>query len=104
MKAEANVELRAVHADGGATRNRFLMQFIADIAGVELLVSRMPDCSSLGAAMAGALGRRAVDSLAALEAAPHEVEVFRPAMKPDLVEERYAGWKRAVHQVLAGTQ
>ena len=56
MKSRAGVELRTINADGGATRNAFLMQFIADVTGLEVNVAQMPDCSSLGAAMAGAVG------------------------------------------------
>ena len=45
-----------LHADGGPTRNEFLMQFTADITGVELVVSEVPESSALGAAMAGRVG------------------------------------------------
>src|SRR5207247_1463691 len=36
MKSRAGVELRTINADGGATRNQFLTQFIADITGMEV--------------------------------------------------------------------
>src|SRR5207253_857036 len=62
MRAQAGVPLRVIHADGGATANRFLMQFTADTAGLEVSVAEVPDCSALGAAMAGALGTGACAS------------------------------------------
>src|SRR6185295_13990679 len=53
MQQNGGVKLRTIHADGGATRNRFLMQFIADMTGLEVSVAQMPDCSPLGTALAG---------------------------------------------------
>ena len=42
MREGAGIKLKKLHADGGPTRDRFLMQFTADITGVELSVSRSP--------------------------------------------------------------
>jgi hypothetical protein len=41
------------------------------------------------------------DDLAKL---PREVVTYRPAMDRAVVEQLYAGWKRAVKQVLAGAE
>ena len=102
MKSRGGVALRTINADGGATRNRFLMQFIADVTRLDVNVAQMPDCSSLGAAMAGALGSGAYASLDELAALPREVITYRPRMAAAEVEMLLAGWKRAVAQVLAG--
>src|SRR5207247_1679610 len=51
MKERAGVDLQTIHADGGATRNRLLMQFIADMTGLEITVAPIAECSPLGAAM-----------------------------------------------------
>jgi N-acetylmuramoyl-L-alanine amidase len=37
-RAQADVAL-SIHADGGPTSNKLLMQFTADIAGIEVLVA-----------------------------------------------------------------
>ena len=73
MNARAGVELRTINADGGATRNAFLMQFIADVTRLDVTVAQMPDCSSLGAAMAGAIGMGAYASLDELAVLPRKV-------------------------------
>ena len=70
MKQQGNINLRAINADGGATRNRFLMQFIADMTGLEVSVAQMPDCSPLGAALAGMLGVGIHPSLGAIASLP----------------------------------
>jgi glycerol kinase len=99
MKSRAGIDLKIIHADGGATRNRFLMQFIADITGWK---SPSPGSGlfSLGAAMAGALGMGIYASLDELARLPHEAITYRPQMHADDVTNLVAGWKRAVAQVL----
>ena len=67
-----------LHADGGPTRNEFLMQFTADITGVELVVSEVPESSALGAAMAGMLGLGRAKSLNDLAALPRATRVYPP--------------------------
>lgn len=100
MRPRAGVELRTINADGGATRNAFLMQFIADVTGLDVRVAQMPDCSSLGAALAGAIGTGAYASLDELAAQPRDAMTYRPRMPAAQVESLLAGWKRAVAQVL----
>ena len=100
--AGGRVSVRAIHADGGATQNRFLMQFLADVLGVEVAVARMPDCSSLGAAMAGMLGTGACQSIDDLVRLPREQETYQPTMSGERADVLHQGWKRAVRQALAG--
>ena len=103
MKSRAGVDLRTINADGGATGNAFLMQFIADVTAMEVTVAQMPDCSSLGAAMAGAVGTGAYGGLEELAALPRKVTCYRPRMAAEQVERLLGGWKRAVAQVLHGS-
>jgi glycerol kinase len=100
IRAAGQVAPRVLYADGGPTRNKFLMQFTADITGVELRVSEVAESSARGAAMAAMLGMGAVDSLAALAALPRDARTFRPQMQADKVELLYSGWQAAVRRVL----
>jgi glycerol kinase len=104
MKSTAKVDLKTINADGGTTRNKFLMQFIADITGLEVTAAQMLDCSPLGAALAGMLGTNMARSFDELLKLPREVVTYRPTMPPARALELHLGWKRAVRQVLAGTQ
>ena len=100
MRADAGLALASLHADGGPTRNGFLMQFTADLAGIELVVAEVPESSALGAAMAGLLGmglRTSLDDLAAL---PRETRAYRPQMNAAEVQRLYTGWQAAVKRVL----
>jgi glycerol kinase len=100
MRADAQLAVASLHADGGPTRNKFLMQFTADITGAELQVAEVAESSAWGAAMNGLLGLGLSKSLDELAELPREQTSFKPAMSAELVERNYAGWKHAVKRVL----
>jgi glycerol kinase len=100
MRSEAGLALRELRADGGPTRNRFLMQFTADMTGVELQASEVAESSAWGAAMCGLLGTGQCKSLADLGALPRQSQNFHPQMKAELVHHYCEGWKKAVSRVL----
>jgi glycerol kinase len=100
MRAEAGVILKKLHADGGPTRDKFLMQFTTDMTGVKLAVSEVTQSSAWGAAMQGLLGLGLVSSLAELSKLPRPQVMFHPQIKPQLRQKNYAGWQQAVKRVL----
>jgi glycerol kinase len=100
MRAESGVPLRNLNADGGPTRDAFLMQFTADMSGVEIVASEVSDSSAWGAAMAGMLGRGLCGSLEELAALPRQTHTFRPQMDPACRQKFYDGWKTAVKRAL----
>lgn len=51
MRSAASVELRELHADGGAVANRWLMQFQADVLGVPVVVPEVTETTAYGAAL-----------------------------------------------------
>ncbi len=100
MRDGAGLSLRALHADGGPTRNSFLMQFTSDITGVDLMVSRVAESSPLGAAMNGLLVLGHFASEEELAAIPRRTAVFHPRMDADQAARLYAGWLAALARVL----
>jgi glycerol kinase len=101
MRAEAGVPLGAIHGDGGPTASAFLMQLTADIADTELRVAGMPDCSPLGAVLAGQLGMSAGRTLQDLQTiAPGENVSYRPELESGRLEKLKSGWRAAIHAVL----
>jgi glycerol kinase len=56
MEAGAGIQLSELRADGGATANRWLMQFQADILGVPVLVPEVAETTALGAALLAGVG------------------------------------------------
>lgn len=100
MRTDGGIKLHKLHADGGPTRNKFLMQFTADLTGTELKVSDIAESSAWGAAMNGLLGLGLCKSPDELAKLPRDHKTFRPRMDPELVQQNYEGWKQAVKRVL----
>ena len=100
MRADSKIKLRSLHADGGPTRNRFIMQFTADITGVELKISDVPESSAWGAAMSGLLALGIYKSLDELARLKRAQKIFRPRMNSRLAQKNYAGWREAVKRIL----
>ncbi len=97
---DAGVPLEVIHADGGAVRNRFLMQFVADITRYRLRASSLPELSALGAVLMGLLGAGMAGSLDDLARLPAEAVDYAPVMSQEQASVYYAGWQAAVRQVL----
>jgi glycerol kinase len=56
METGAGVALGELRADGGATANRWLMQFQADVLGVPVLLPEVAETTALGAAYLAGVG------------------------------------------------
>jgi glycerol kinase len=100
MARDAGVPLQRIQADGGAVSNTFLMQFVADMVGLQVRAAKLPELSALGAVFAGLLGVGTASSLEDLEALPATFSDYEPQMSTEKVTENYAGWQAAVQRVL----
>ena len=100
MRADAKVKLQSLHADGGPTRNKFLMQFTTDLTRTEIKVAEVAESSAWGAAMNGLLGSGICKSLSDLEKLPRPQTTFRPKMQLTELTRLHNGWKNAVKRVL----
>jgi glycerol kinase len=56
MEAAGAQPLAELKADGGATANRWLMQFQADVLGVPVVVPEVAETTALGAAYLAGVG------------------------------------------------
>jgi len=100
MRRDSGIRVRRLHADGGPTCNRFLMQFTADITGVELKVAEVAEASAWGAALNGLLGSGFYQSTAELARLARRSTTFRPQMSAAGVRKNHHGWLAAVKRVL----
>jgi glycerol kinase len=100
MRADSKIAIASLHADGGPTRDDFLMQFTADMAGVELVVSEVAESSAWGASMSALLGLGLCGSFDDLPAPPHPARTYRPGMNPAKRAQFHEGWLAAVKRVL----
>ncbi|MDP0501143.1 MAG: glycerol kinase GlpK [Verrucomicrobiota bacterium JB022] len=95
-----DIQVAQLYGDGGPTANRFLMQFVADLVGVELSINTVSECSPLGAVLAGMLGQGEFDSLDAIAASPRYDIRYEPVNNGSATSEAYLGWQAAVQQLL----
>lgn len=98
MSEESGIEIGELRVDGGPTRNQYLMQFQSDMAHVAVQVPSAEELSGIGAAYAAgiAAGIYEREELFAKMSRTR----FEPKMDKEVREEKYAGWKHAVSQVL----
>lgn len=92
--------LRLLKADGGATVNRWLMQFQADLLGVPVVVPEIAETTALGAAyLAGiATGRWSREQVGEMW---RQAARYEPGMGEDERESLLAGWRHALAQTRA---
>jgi glycerol kinase len=100
LRQDAGIAVAAIHADGGPTANKFLMQFTADVTGAELRLAPFAECSACGAVTAGMVGLGVVSSLEQLTERAQRGQVYRPQMASATSERLIAEWRRAVRSVL----
>ena len=96
MQNESGIKLSSLAVDGGATANKFLMQFQSDILGVKILKPNILETTCLGAAYLAGLAVGFWNSKEEIIKNHKIREEFNPVMAQDKVEELYEGWKIAV--------
>ena len=103
MERVAEQPLAELRADGGATVNRWLMQFQADVLGVPIAVAEIPETTALGAALLAGVGVGAWTQ-SDVSRRDGERARYEPRMGDD---ERYAlvdDWRRAVQRARGWAQ
>ncbi len=96
MQEESGIALTELRVDGGATANRFLMQFQADLLGVPVVRPHVLETTALGAAYLAGLAVGYWSSREALAEQWAVSAAFEPAMTEERRTALYDGWKRAV--------
>jgi glycerol kinase len=97
MDRAADEPLRELRADGGASENRWLMQFQSDVLGVPVVVPEVAQTTAMGAAFLAGVGcgRWTQDEVRRLW---REGARYEPSMAEDERAERHAEWQRAVER------
>ena len=98
MEADSGIELKTLRVDGGAAMNDFLMNFQADILGVEVERPVVNETTALGAAYLAGLAVGYWDNMDELVAKWDRDKLFVPKMAQEKREKLYAGWKKAVER------
>jgi len=99
MQEDAGRQLRRLKVDGGAAQNDLLMQFQADILGVDILRPATIETTALGAAFLAGLATGVWKSTSEIEKSWREEKRFRPAMSLEEVRAHLDRWAAAVEKV-----
>ena len=99
MQQDSGIRLKRLQVDGGAARNDWLMQFQADMLGLEVVRPTFIENTARGAGILAGIGIGwwSGRDIGRLIGRPERV--FRPRMAPRERERLYAGWRDAVARV-----
>ena len=99
MTGQAGVKLKELRVDGGPTKNRFLMQFQADMLNATINRADIEEASALGAVVMNGLARgtwATLEEVAALRTSDNRIT---PSMSDEKRAALYGGWIEAVKLV-----
>lgn len=98
LKKTTNLNVSSMRVDGGGTKGKFMMQFLADILGIPIEVPVISETTGLGAAYLAALGMGEIASLDEMAKLWRCGKVYVPQMNEDRREELLAKWHCAVER------
>jgi glycerol kinase len=96
MRSDSHSRLSLLRVDGGASANDLLMQFQADVLGIEIHRPRVLETTAFGAACLAALGVGLYSSLEETGAAWALDRAYRPSMPAAEVSAHVSRWQAAV--------
>lgn len=99
MNAETRQPIRELKVDGGASANKFLMQFQSDLLGVRVVRPQMVDTTVLGAALLAGVTVGVWTKPADIKFLQKGACVFKPCLSVANRNQLYRGWQEAVSRV-----
>ena len=100
MRREANLPLKELRVDGGASVMDLLLQFQADITGAVVRRAATSDTTALGAAYLAGLSSGFWENIDDLAGRWKQGAFFEPKMDEETRKNLYNGWLRAVKRSL----
>jgi glycerol kinase len=98
MTRATGAPLKEICADGGPTKNAFLMQFQADLLQTPIICTEVDDASALGAALMNGFARGVWHLFDEVLPLRKVTKVIRP--QADAHDALYTGWLQAVRQLI----
>jgi len=92
--------LKEIAADGGPTKNQFLMQFQADMLDTPVVCTEVDDASALGAVIMNGFARGLWKSFDEVVGFRKVTQTFHPNPHSPLTTHLYEGWRNAVNQLI----
>jgi glycerol kinase len=100
VQKDSGQTLNELRVDGGATQNKTLLQFQADLLGIPVVVSATAETTALGAAYLAGLGVGFWNDANELAHNRQPGIRFEPKMKPSIADQLTSRWREAVKRSL----
>ena len=104
MAKDMNDRLTELKVDGGASRNNLLMQFQADLLGIDVVRPQITETTAIGAAYLAGLGVGYWDSVDELRRQWKVERTFTPNLDSETVRTAREGWADAISRTLSKKQ
>ena len=91
--------LSEICADGGPTKNQFLMQFQADLLDTPVVCTEVEDASAMGAVIVNGFARKRWTSFDDVVQLRRVTKIIEPH-HTDEMEHLYQGWRKAVEKII----
>lgn len=101
MEADANISIKELRVDGGATGNNLLMQFQADILQTKVVRPGITETTALGAAYLAGLATGYWQNLEEIASQWKMEKCFSPKLEQEQRQQWINGWNRAVNATKA---
>jgi glycerol kinase len=98
MQLQSGKLIKELRADGGPTRDSYLMQFQSDILGITVRATDLQEISGMGAAYMAGIKAGLYDQAKIFEQIGRSS--YESKMTADKREELYSGWEKAISMVL----
>ncbi|WP_099974524.1 glycerol kinase GlpK [Lactobacillus terrae] len=96
MEKDTGIDIPTLKVDGGAARNKFLMQFQSDILQTPVQMPKDLETTALGAAFLAGIGVGFWKDIDDLKQNYAIGDLFEPSMDKKRAEDLYSGWQDAV--------
>lgn len=100
MQKDAGIALKDLKVDGGATKNDCMLQFQADILGVDVIRPEVTETTAMGAAYLAGLAVGYWSGVEEIKTQWKAERVFSPSATDEYVRSVKAGWADAVGRTL----
>ncbi len=104
MEADANIHIKEVRVDGGATINNQLMQFQSDILSTKVIRPKITETTALGAAYLAGLAIGFWSNIEELKQYWQAERIFESVMPDNKVKALQHSWGKAIRAAQAFTE
>jgi glycerol kinase len=104
MNTQSGLDVTELRVDGGASQNRWLMQFQSDILGVPIVVASSSEATALGVAYAAGISTAVWSSHDDLQALRRDGVRYEPMMAASERVSLHGRWAQALERARGWAQ